>query len=54
MLFVTVLGQAMDPQEALVLSPVFAIGVAVVWYRYVEQGMLANVSLRKVAVRTQK
>ena len=53
-LFVTVLGQAMDPRVALALSPAFAIGVAVVWYRYVEQGMLANVSLRKVAVRTQK
>lgn len=53
-LFVTVMGQLMDPLVALMLSPVFAIGVAVGWHRYVEQGLLKNISLRNVEVRTQK
>lgn len=53
-LFVTVLGQVIDPMVALAVSPLFAIGMAVVWYRYVENGLLADVRLKKWEVRTQK
>lgn len=48
-LFVTLLGQVMDPQWAMIISPVFALGFAVFWYKHVEQ-RLAGFSLPKVWV----
>lgn len=45
-LFTTLLGQIISPQWALLVSPVFAIGFAKIWYERVEQGMLNRISLK--------
>lgn len=53
-LFVTVLGQIVDPLVALMLSPIFALCMAVLWYRYIENGVLAEVSLPRLGRRQWK
>ncbi|MGP6140264.1 acyltransferase family protein [Jeotgalibaca sp. A127] len=50
-LFVTLAGQVVEPLTALLVSPVFAIGMAVLWYRYVENGVLAGVTLPRLGQR---